>query len=75
MTALREFITVKDKKIVLEVDDQFLENEEVEVIVLPKKDKVEDLSFLEKEIDKGIDSGVSANSHEDIMETLRLKYV
>ena len=74
MTALREFITVKDKKIVLEIDDQFLENEEVEVIVLPRKEKIEDLSFLEEEIDKGFASGESVNSHESIIEALRLKY-
>ncbi len=74
MTALREFIKVKDHQIVLDLNDQFLEDEEVEVIVLPRRNKVDDLSFLEYEIDQGLQSGISANSHENIMETLRLKY-
>lgn len=74
MTALREFIKVKNHQIVLNLSDDFLEDEEVEVIVLPKKDNVEDLSFLENEIEKGLKSGISETSHESIIKTLKLKY-
>ena len=74
MSALRKFIKVKNHKIALDVNDDFLEDEEVEVIVLAKKNVSIDLSFLEQEIDKGLQSGRSPNNHEKIIEKLRQKY-
>jgi hypothetical protein len=48
-----------------------LPKNEVEII----EDKtVEDWSFLESEIDKGLDSGVSNKSHEDIIKSIKQKY-
>ena len=34
----------------------------------------EDLSFLEKEIDKGMSSDISNKSHKEIIEALKIKY-
>ncbi|MCK9491388.1 MAG: hypothetical protein M0Q24_04800 [Sulfurimonas sp.] len=36
---------------------------------------IEDLSCLESEIDRGIASGISQNSHEDVINKIKLKYV
>lgn len=48
-----------------------LPKNEVEII----EDKtVEDWSFLESEIDKGLDSGISDKSHEDIIKGIKQKY-
>ncbi|MEN5387714.1 hypothetical protein ABE179_07205 [Aliarcobacter skirrowii] len=35
---------------------------------------VVDLSFLEDEIQKGFDSGISPKTHEEIMDNLKQKY-
>ena len=74
MIALREYVKVKNHQIVLNLSHEFREDDEVEVIVLPTKMIKEDLSFLEDEIDNGFESGVSINTHEEIVEALRLKY-
>lgn len=48
-----------------------LPKNEVEII---EEKTVEDWSFLESEIDKGLDSGVSNKSHEDIVKGIKQKY-
>lgn len=44
---------------------------------LPKDEVqiVEDLSYLESEIKKGADSGISTKSHEKILKSIKEKYV
>jgi hypothetical protein len=48
-----------------------LPKNEVEII---EEKTVEDWSLLESEIDKGLDSGVSNKSHEDIIKGIKQKY-
>jgi len=55
----------------------FLQNfpkNEVEIIVESKITQ-EDWSHLEKEIDKGINSGMSNKSHKEIIDEIKKKYV
>lgn len=49
-----------------------LPKNEVEII---KDSTDEDWSHLEAEIQKGIDSGKSVKSHEDIIKSIKEKYV
>ena len=71
MTAIREFIKVKDHKITIDLPKDF-NYKEVEVVILPKVD--DDLSFLESEIQKGIESGISKKTHKEIFANLKSKY-
>jgi hypothetical protein len=73
MTAIREFIKVENHKLEINLPEDF-DYEEVEVIIMPKLDSNEDWSFLEKEIDIGLSSGISPRSHESILKDLKEKY-
>lgn len=74
MTAFRNFQRVQNNKIEVQLPQEF-EDQEVEIIILPRDNLPDDLSYLEEEIQKGIDSGLSTRSHEEIMESLRKRYV
>ena len=50
---------------------QNLPSDEVEII---ENTIVEDWSYLEAEIDKGVKSGVSSKSHEEIVNNIKRKY-
>jgi hypothetical protein len=71
MTAIREFATVKDHQLHIELPEDF-DYEEVEVIVMPRG---EDLSFLQNGIEDGIASGISPKTHTQIVDELKKKYV
>ena len=71
MTAIREFATVKDHQLHIELPEGF-DYDEVEVIVMPRG---EDLSFLEKKIEEGVASGISSKTHTQIVDELKKKYV
>ncbi len=73
MTAFRNFQRVHNRKIEIQLPQEF-EDQEVEIIVLPRDTLPDDLSHLDDEIQKGIDSGVSPRSHEEIMESLKKRY-
>jgi len=45
-----------------------------EVEIVEKTIIQDDWSYLEKEIDKGMDSGTSKNSHSDIINNIKSKY-
>jgi hypothetical protein len=45
-----------------------------EVLIIEDKQVADDWSYLEPEIDLGLDSGVSENSHSQIMNSLKRKY-
>ncbi len=40
-----------------------------------KKDEINDLGFLTSEIEKGLKSGVSATTHDELFKKLKAKYV
>lgn len=73
MTAFRNFQRVHNNKVEVALPDEF-EDQEVEIIVMPKNDPSEDLSFLEEAITLGLDSGVSDKGHEVFMQELKAKY-
>ena len=73
MTAFRNFQRVHNQKVEVILPQEF-EDQEVEIIILPKNNISDDLSHLEHEIQQGIDSGVSPRSHDEIMESLRQRY-
>jgi len=50
---------------------QNLPSNEVEIV---EETVVEDWSHLESEIDKGLNSGVSDQSHEEIVNAIKRKY-
>jgi len=52
---------------------QNLPKDEVEII--ESKEIKDDWSYLEKEIDKGINSGISERSHTQIIDNIKKKYV
>ncbi|MCT7446740.1 hypothetical protein [Aliarcobacter skirrowii] len=52
----------------------FLNNLPKDEVMIVENSEVEDWSFLEKEIQKGLDSGISNKSHEDIIKNLKQKY-
>ena len=72
MTAVREYVTVRDRQTSVSLPASF-EATEVEVNVLPRMPD-EDLSFLEEAIDEGLASGVSPRSHRQIVQSLKEKY-
>lgn len=45
-----------------------------EVQIVEDNEIVEDWSHLEKEIDKGLDSGISKKSHAEIISDIKIKY-
>lgn len=45
-----------------------------EIEIVEKKTIQDDWSYLEPEIDKGLESGMSDKSHEDIMSEIKSKY-
>lgn len=51
---------------------QNLPSNEVEIV---ENVVIEDWSHLEKEIDKGLESGVSKRSHEEIIRDIKKRYV
>lgn len=73
MTAFRNFQRVHNQKVEVILPQEF-EDQEVEIIILPKNNIPDDLSHLENEIQNGIDSGISPHSHDEIMESLRQRY-
>ncbi len=73
MTAIREFMKVKDHQLHIRLPDDF-DYEEVEVIIIPKSEITDDFSSLEDEITKGMDSGVSTKTHGQIISELKSKY-
>jgi len=73
MTAFRNFQRVHNQKVEVFLPQEF-EDQEVEIIILPKNNIPDDLSHLENEIQNGLDSGLSPRSHDEIMESLRQRY-
>ena len=71
MDALREYITVKDQKVSIDLPKEF-DHKEVEVIVLPREN--EDLSHLQKKVQEGMKSPLAKENHEDIFENLEKRY-
>ena len=49
-----------------------LPSDEVEIV--EKKILADDLSYLESEVKKGMSSPMSAKTHEEIFEELKIKY-
>ena len=45
-----------------------------EVQIVEDNEIIDDWSHLEKEIDRGFDSGISDKSHEDIVSDIKRKY-
>lgn len=74
MTAFRNFQRVHNNRVEVQLPQEF-EDQEVEIIVLPKDTIPDDLSHLSDAIQQGIDSGRSQRSHEEIMKSLRQRYV
>jgi hypothetical protein len=46
-----------------------------DIEIIEEKTIQDDWSHLESEIDKGLNSGVSENTHEDIVSNIKNKYV
>lgn len=72
MAAIREFVKVKNGMLNIQLPEYF-NYEEVEVLIIPKRDN-DNLSFLDKEIEKGINSPISPKSHDEIFDKLKAKY-
>lgn len=72
MKALRRFVEVKNRRVTIELPDDF-NYDKVEVLILPKDD-VDDLGYLSREIEAGFESGISNKSHEEIFQELKKKY-
>lgn len=73
MTAFRNFQRVHNSKIEVQLPEEF-NDQEVEIIILPKYTIPDDLSHLSAAIQEGLDSGISPLSHEEIFERLLAKY-
>ncbi len=73
MTAFRDFKRVANNKVEIILPNEF-EDQEVEVIVMPKNEIPDDLSYLTEEIQKGLDSGISEKTHEQVMQELKERY-
>lgn len=52
----------------------FLDNLPKDEVKIIENSAVDDLSFLEDEIQKGLDSGISSKSSEEIIKNLKQKY-
>jgi hypothetical protein len=73
MTAFRDFQRVHNQRIEVQLPQEF-EDQEVEIIVLPRDNLPDDLSYLEEEIQKGMDSPLCDKTHEEIFADLIKKY-
>ncbi|MBD3799243.1 hypothetical protein [Sulfuricurvum sp.] len=73
MTAFRNFQRVHNNKIEVQLPQEF-EDQEVEIIILPRDNLPNDLSYLEEEIQKGMSSPLSDKTHEEIFADLIKKY-
>jgi hypothetical protein len=73
MEAIREFSIVKNGKVEIDLPE-YLENEEVEVLVLPLRTTEEDLSFLEADIAMGRKSAESPLGLDEIRKMLKQRY-
>ena len=72
MTAIREFAEVNNHMLNIKLPDYF-DYKEVEVVIMPRIDS-DDLSYLNKEIEIGMNSAISDKSHEEIFEEIKVKY-
>lgn len=72
MTAIREFAKVNNHMLNITLPDYF-DYKEVEVVIMPRIDS-DDLSYLNDEIEIGMNSGISDKSHEEIFENIKEKY-
>lgn len=72
MTALRRYSKVENHTLNIQMPDDF-NGKDVEVIIIPKVDE-DDLSFLNKEIAKGMNSPMSEESHKEIFSKFKEKY-
>jgi hypothetical protein len=72
MTAIREFAKVNNHMLNIKLPDYF-DYKEVEVVIMPRIDS-DDLSYLNDEIEIGMNSGISDKSHEEIFENIKAKY-
>ena len=72
MTALREFTKVKNHVLSIQLPESF-DYEDVEVIIIPRVD-TDDLSHLNDEIEKCMNSSISPKTHEEIFAELKSKY-
>lgn len=73
MTAFRNFQRVHNNRIEVQLPQEF-EDQEVEIIILPKDSIPDDLSYLADAIQQGIDSKTSQKTHEEIFKSLIAKY-
>ena len=73
MTAFRNFQHVHNQRIEVQLPQEF-EDQEVEIIILPKDNIPDDLSYLSDGIQQGIDSGISPRGHDEIFKSLIAKY-
>ena len=72
MTAIREFAKVNNGMLNIKLPEYF-DYEDVEVVIMPRIDK-SDLSYLNNEVEKGMNSKISNKSHEEIFKEIKVKY-
>ncbi len=72
MTAIREFVKVDNHMLNIKLPDYF-DYKEVEVVIMPRMGS-DDLSYLNDEIEIGMNSDISDKSHEEIFENIKAKY-
>ena len=72
MTAIREFVKVDNHMLTIKLPDYF-DYKEVEVVIMPRIDN-DDLSYLNDEVEIGMNSDISDKSHEEIFENIKAKY-
>ena len=72
MTAIREFVKVDNHMLTIKLPDYF-DYKEVEVVIMPRIDS-DDLSYLNDEVEIGMNSDISDKSHEEIFENIKAKY-
>lgn len=73
MIAFRNFQRVHNNRVEVQLPQEF-EDQEVEIIILPKDNIPDDLSHLSEAIRHGMESGTSPRSHEEIFKSLISKY-
>jgi len=73
MTAFRNFQRVHNNRVEVLLPQEF-EDQEVEIIILPKDNIPDDLSHLADAVKQGIDSETSPKTHEEIFKSLIAKY-
>ena len=72
MTAIREFAKVNNHILNIKLPDYF-DYTDVEVVIMPRIDS-NDLSYLNEEIEIGMNSDISDKSHEEIFEDIKMRY-